>query len=568
MKKYLHFSVVKKDLTRFAPLWGLYSVLILIFLLLMWEDGRTGAYMMNLASEVMAVMSSVNLVYAFLCAVVLLGDLFHPRLCNMLHAMPVSREGWFVTHLVSGLLFCLIPSLLGSLVAAAMLGSYAYGAFLWLALTVLQFLFFFGIGVFSAMCAGTKLGAAAVYALIHFFSVVMGYFAKVLFEPLLYGVTVDFQKFTLLCPAVTLVSNPYIEVHYDNMKQITVVERIPLESWLYLGIAAAVGVAFLVCALLLYRKRHMETAGDMISWRPVAPVFLTVYALCIGVFLYSLGVELGGGMWLLLFAGLAIGFFTGRMLLEKQVKVFCAKNLLGFGVFVVLVAAVLFTVKLDPVGITRYVPEKEQVESVIVSPYSTQYSLRQQSCTLTESEDVEIILQLHRDAINDPHQGNRPVNLRYRLTDGRVINRSYYVGYKPKLQTFYSRPESVMQGYSLEEVLESAVFLEVYPYDEEGLPYVYIGSSADFQYIDDKMGDTTVYKKQTVGGISQEPVAAALIKAIYDDCEAGGMSQWGNDRKGVGHLTLSLQLPDGFYSVDITFYESSEHILQVLKAIS
>lgn len=57
-----------------------------------------------------------------------------------------------------------------------MWGSYAYGALLWLALMVLEFLFFFGIGAFSVMCAGTKLSAAAVYALIQYFFVVPGYF--------------------------------------------------------------------------------------------------------------------------------------------------------------------------------------------------------------------------------------------------------------------------------------------------------------------------------------------------------------------------------------------------------
>lgn len=105
MKDYLRISVIKKDLTRFAPLWGLYSVFILIFLLLMWMDNRSGAYLMNAAAEIMSAMCLVNLVYGFLCALVLFGDLFAPMLCNALNAMPVSREGWFVSHFVSGLLF-------------------------------------------------------------------------------------------------------------------------------------------------------------------------------------------------------------------------------------------------------------------------------------------------------------------------------------------------------------------------------------------------------------------------------------------------------------------------------
>lgn len=90
----------------------------------------------------------------------------------------------------------------------------------------------------------------------------------------------------------------------------------------------------------------------------------------------------------------------------------------------------LLTVKLDPVGITRYVPKAQQVESVTVSPYSSYYSIHAQSITLTGEEDVAAVLKLHKDTIENPHRGGEdylPVNLRYRLKDGRSVNRSYYV---------------------------------------------------------------------------------------------------------------------------------------------
>ena len=110
----------------------------------------------------------VNLIYGGICAIVLFGDLFVSRMCNALHAFPLRREGWLLTNFLSGMLFCLIPSLFVSITASVFLLSYAYIAWIWLAVSVLQFLFFFGTGTLSALCAGNRLAMAAIYSIIHF----------------------------------------------------------------------------------------------------------------------------------------------------------------------------------------------------------------------------------------------------------------------------------------------------------------------------------------------------------------------------------------------------------------
>ena len=104
---YFNGTVLKKDLTRFAPVWALYGVFLLLCLTLLFDEepGRMARSLMDLFSG----MSLVNLLYAGLCAALLFGDLFNSRLCNALHALPMRREGWFLTHVTAGLLFCLIP---------------------------------------------------------------------------------------------------------------------------------------------------------------------------------------------------------------------------------------------------------------------------------------------------------------------------------------------------------------------------------------------------------------------------------------------------------------------------
>ena len=137
---FFNTSVLKKDITRFAPLWGLYTVFMLLFVFLIRSDYSESARFAANADEIMMTMGAVNFVYAGLAALCLYGDLFKQRLCNALHAMPMRREGWFLTHFTAGMLFCFVPNAVGAVLAAGMLGQYAYLAYLWLGLMLLQYL--------------------------------------------------------------------------------------------------------------------------------------------------------------------------------------------------------------------------------------------------------------------------------------------------------------------------------------------------------------------------------------------------------------------------------------------
>ena len=144
---FFNTSVLKKDITRFAPLWGLYTVFMLLFLFLVWGENAMPAQFAREADQIMMLMGVVNCGYAGLAALLLFGDLFKARLCYAVHALPLRREGWFLTHFAAGMLFCLAPNALGAVIAGAMLGQYAFLAYVWLGLMILQYLCFFGIGV-------------------------------------------------------------------------------------------------------------------------------------------------------------------------------------------------------------------------------------------------------------------------------------------------------------------------------------------------------------------------------------------------------------------------------------
>ncbi|MBO5836476.1 MAG: hypothetical protein J6Q92_01115, partial [Oscillospiraceae bacterium] len=348
---YFNGTVLKKDITRFSPVWALYTVFTLLYVILLYDD------MFYSADYTFSVMGAVNLGYGGICALMLFGDLFKSRLCNALHAMPMRREGWFFTHLTAGLLFCLVPNLVGAGLAAILMGQVQYVAFLWLLVAVLSYLFFFGVGVFSVMCAGSRLGAAAIYALINFLAVLLAWLVDTFYAPALPGVVLDLSWMAKVCPVLQLSQLEFVDISIHKYQGLQVNE-ILWGSFGYAAIVAAVGIAFLALALLVYRKRKLETAGDFLSLKPISPVFLVLYTLSAGAIFYLIAELFGGEFgYAFLVVGLIVGFFTGCMLLEKRVKVFRKKRFLQLAVVVLCFFGTVTVTWLDPIGITRYVPE-------------------------------------------------------------------------------------------------------------------------------------------------------------------------------------------------------------------
>ena len=573
-------AVLKKDITRFAPAWGIYTVLSLLYVILLWNDNFyevTGTFQF---------MATVNLVYAGITAVLLFGDLYNSRLCNALHAMPMRREGWFLTHLTAGLLFCFVPNAFGAVVAATLLKEAAYLAFLWLAFTVLEYLFFFGVAVFCVQCAGNRLGALASYGLVNFLAVLVAWLGETFYAPVLPGVILDVSGFADFSPVVPLTAERFLEVDYDNFNGLTV-ESIDMSQWYYLFVVAAVGVVFVALALLIYRKRNLEKAGDFISLKPAAPVFLIIYTLFVGAILYLVADLFNtDAEYLFLVVGLAIGFFTGRMLLEKKVRVFQGKYLLRFGILLFCFFGTIFVTWLDPLGIVRHVPKAEQVASVTISPYEKDgfynsyawdgfyYRSERTDLTLTDAEDIENIVKVHEYCVENRYnqrETDTPLTISYKMKSGAVVKRLYYLNVGTEagqiLKPYYSSPEYILGTDDLEGFLSHVRYIEYYSHTE---PYFNVNMNpwyAATGVLREAQG--VVYNYE--GSLAGQAIPEGLIKAIIADCEEGSLAQlWDYHSEGtaLGAFSIEYTLPNkSTRYMNITVYSDSVHIVGYLKLL-
>lgn len=504
---FFNFRVMRKDLTRFAPLWVLYAVAEV--LCLMTIQLKNPAILANDMKSIMGPVSLAHMGYTFLVAACLFGDLFDTRLCNGLHAMPIRREGWLLTHLASGLLFAAVPAVLGGGFACVLLGKYYRMALLWQATSLLQYIFFFGLAVFSVMCAGKRLGMAAIYAALNFLSMLVYWIGDLVYVSLLPGVVLGDTWFQRFCPVATFRNSIYVEFSYDKILG-GIFEGYVSGSWQYLYICAAIGMVFLVLAWLLYGKRALETAGDFVSFRPMRIFFLLVYTFAAGALVYSFHYIFGTALqnYTFLAVGMILGWFTGWMLLERTVKIFTPKVFLLFAVFAALFAGSLGITYMDPAGITTYIPNIEMVQTASVYTMNDSYRYESKYDTggrvLTDPEDIKLIQDLHRQMMETPEYEDREtinITVHYELKDGMSVYRNYNVPAQTEtaenLSRYLSNVHSIFMTNDWQMVKECTDHIRIYP---QG----------------DGMNSVEITDKEQI---------RQILEAVKADCEAGTLAQ-------------------------------------------
>ena len=463
---FFNWTVFKKDIVRYFPAWLVYCIAGLLLsrgsLFGLQENYHTARQL----AESTGFMSIINLGYAMVIAMLVFGDLFKSRMCNALHALPIRRESWFVTHTAAALAMGIAPNLLVTLLMVPSLGGLWYIAFLWLAMMTMAYIFFLGLAIFSMLCVGRRFAAATMYLLLNFGAMLVRWIVNDLIMPHLYGVVMRPEPFNLFSPVVHLFSleslwtlkhaaNCSCRYHYDYVRYHDVSFQGYGEGWGYLWILLAVGVAALVGALALYRRRQLERAGDFVAVKSLKTVLSLIAAVFAGM-IFSL---FGG--YVLLVLGMPVGFFLCRMLLERRVKVFGGKNWLRLVALMAAFAIFIGLGVVDVLGITRRVPNIDRVESVTVAEsFLSSWELDQVPrleasgeeepqlellavdpnyhqmlygmLTLYDREDIQTVMQIHQlmrqeGDTRELDDGRwQPVTIHYVMKDGTTLTRYYY----------------------------------------------------------------------------------------------------------------------------------------------
>ena len=409
-------AVFKKNLTRFAPVWGMYILCLMLGTFLIYNNGGTFKeyhFGKNL-TELPQIMSVINLIYAPLVAMLLFGDLYSSRMCYPIHALPVRREGLWLTHMVSGILFSAVPTALMAILDLLLLGNSCFeNAHLipWytFAAVTLQFICLFGIAIFSIMCSGTKFSMAVIYGLFNFGAHIALWLVDTVYTPMLYGVITPTRLAETLTPVRGFLNDPLmeteslreIEIRFNGHLEDAVTKFTLTDNWANLFIWAIAGLVFALLGLALYRKRRLECAGDALAFKKLEPGFQVIFSLVSACFAHYFVSTFIGYMvaesqgYLFLGAGLMVGWFASQMLIERSNRVFQLKNWLRLGLLTGILAISLVLTYFDVFGISSWQPKVEDIQSI---SFGGRYSAHVE---LTDKEDFQKILLMQQEALEE-----------------------------------------------------------------------------------------------------------------------------------------------------------------------
>lgn len=540
-------TIFKKTLLRFWPIWASNLVLwLLVFPLNFLAQMPDISYMTaSLMYGTVGVLVAGAMVLAVMTAMAVCSHLYQSRSANFFGALPVRREGVFLSLYLAGLCMMWGPNVI---VFLLMIPVEAMGhalmmtpLLMWLVTTCVLELFFFSAAVLCGMFTGHIIAlpvffgvfnalAVSVYSVGQFIMREFYYgYAKVggALEELVFWLTPAARFLEVGCAPIRREGVYAGAARYMGFE---------LEGLHILPIYTAAAVAFTALALFLYCWRRMETAGDVVAIPALRPVFRYGVAICVGV-LFGFGTtamlnlgELGLMVSIVLWA--VVGGFVAQMLLDKTAKVFhkwrgCAALALAF-------IALFVVIGLDLTGYETRVPQAGQVASVEVTglncpPYDRGAYLQRD--VFSDPQLVETIVQLHQKAVDqrqevwhwDEDTNGWGFTITYTLQNGSKLAREYTLHDKvgnradgsitSLVQQVIDAPQQLRQRYQLDGAQELL--------DQGGL------LTCDVYYNEEKYSDGTASTKVGAreSGFYAKDEALTLWQAAMQDFEEGTLGR-------------------------------------------
>ena len=551
-----HWSLIRKDLTRFWPVWGSYLAIWLLILPIPMLTSYSGTesypdmirsihrLLTGTGGEAALIMAAI---YGGLSAFAVWSYLYQSRSASLFHSLPVTRDTLFCSHFTAGLSFLMIPNVLIALLTYLCQMSLGYfdptQILCWLAVICLESLLFYALGTLAAMCTGSLPAMLVLYGLINFAVVVYESLLTEFSTQLYWGVSSQPLKLTFLSPFIHLAQTSCyvterIQVTTGGVYSVHETIRYFDPAFLLtLCLYALAAVALVVCSLLLYRRRTTESAGDVIAFDFLKPIakycFAFGCALVLGWIFDEIifyGTDNAFPKILCCCLGGAIGYITAVMLLKKSFRVFQFKKMSGLLVLWAVICGLFVAFDHDLFGVESHVPRLgELTEATLYSDYDLQ---------LTQPQDMDKVLELNRaildnkDTLDTSAYNSVPydwdscyVRINYYYEDGTTLRRSYNLpcGEKDladpaspayKLSAIMSDPQRLVENYlPPEDAVIESIQLNLYGdtiRQMAGEPFAQTYSN--HCYVDSAH-------------------ASLLLNALEEDLRAGRLCSWNGRNK-------------------------------------
>lgn len=438
-RTFFNKAIYKRALSRFWLIGAAYAV-VLCFLTLMcgqYFNSEFTEMSEYVSYSILSNLTRREIVAAAAAAVVMAiavhGWMFRKTSAAYISALPVTREALLISSLLAGLTLLILPCIIAMLVSLLLYGG---AGPLWTtyllcsaAAVVLMNIAFFGLASFCTVFTGNAAVLPALYVIALYGFVGIEVVTRYIAEFLLFGVRGTGWELAILSP-VYYFSNNYLG-SYSH--------AIPLTA-----IYAAAGVILAGLAVIFFRHRRMEAAGETVAVPALRPLFrwglAAVGALGIALLIlktvFNVGSYAAGNdgtparvaiLLLAMLFGAAVGWFGADALMRKTLRVF-DRHWKGLGVFCALLCALVIGCELDVFGVERYQPEVDEIGYAAVNGWGEYDETR-----IMQPENLEALLSLQKDIIANKKAYERqqgpgifPLTIEYYGTDGKLLARRVY----------------------------------------------------------------------------------------------------------------------------------------------
>lgn len=553
-------SIFTKTVMRLWPIWAILSIcvcMIPVALLIDYSSGNSksvnGTIYMYYDS-----LTSYAPWYSFLLAIVVAmavwNYLYSAKSVGMFHALPISRPALFVSNYLAGLVVMLIPYVIAGIFTVivtecAGVGAMAEAVELAGAI-VAETILFFSFATLIAHLVSNVLALPVLYVLFMFLENIFESLLNEIMSRYCFGVvSMNYDNPSIFSPMTYICNQVGYDVVYPEdplpgiyeLKDATITLNNYSVVWWY----ALAGVALTVIALLLYKNRKSETAGDVVAFKPVKTVLhiiCTVIAAVAGGFIfydllcgynYRPIMNPVGFSVSMIIAGF-IGFYGILMLLNRTVRVFSKKSFVGVGIISALYIVLNVLCANDAFNMEGYVPDVAEIEHLDF--YTEAFSL---SLDSEDTEVLNIMVDMHKDVIenketllaeNTIEMGSINLTYEYTLKDGKKVRRYYWGTIDPQN---YDAPGTY--EYLFKEKLNSEAVMDKVLSENEGM-------RLDDAMINVSTEETSIY--ETLYGSDADGLYEALLK----DIEAGAVTPFDMSASN-----------EWYYTMRVEFYMETEH---------
>lgn len=400
------------------------------------------------AQDALGFQDNLMVTVAFLAVIIGMQGfsyLYDKRKVDLYHSVPVSKGRRFLTVYVNGILIYVIPTLfaltIGVVLAAAqgavqgMVILRIVLAFLW---NLLYFLVLYHMMILAVMLTGNWFMTLCVFGVLF------------LYEAIVYELKEMFQySFFATKDNCFVYQSPKFSILHDYSRPDSAAADLSEPSAVIGAVFSCFGKWFLIAAVLLavayfcYRKRASEVAGRAIAFKRVQPVLKVAVVIPVAM-------TVGGIVWDASYENvflLAAGMLASGVIVCAVMEIIydfdirsLFKHLISSGVAVAGVLAVFLIFKYDLFGYDKYIPQKDEVESIAFCNdynyynywgedfrYASPFDYMKEHMFITDTEPMLALAKKAQQTEVEDMAEAAYLHVLYRLRSGREVGRGFYV---------------------------------------------------------------------------------------------------------------------------------------------